>query len=730
MPRIPISERVGTISGDTSVSNFVGGQAASEKLKTIDKLGDTLVELGGSVENLRQVRETNKARDYAYETSHKDYTSMVSQEQLIKEQRQRDGKGVDGYSKEVAQSWDDKQNAALQNAPNQLAKDLYKQTVDNYQISSLHRADSWEKLQSSKITRDRDEQMSEQDANTLITSGNLDDYGLMVHTASEKINSDNVNYEPGEKAGELRKYNQTRAIGYFTHLSNAEDFKKGVDLLKSGEGPTKDLGPNKRGELLKYFESNIKQKAKKDFINIENSAEDFSYQSLHGKVNEAQFRSVYAQIASTPALDDMPDIRKRKLDELKATREAGYSVQEAVKLPTAEYGKLDVFKEDKNPSWNPEARAKIKYIAGKAINDIIEERQKDGLLSTTKSSEKVKMLADKSYNSPADMEAFLSEAESEAQRTGAKFRTTTKSQSDGIGSAISQAAKSPEVDVLKVTLDKFINTYGKRAGQMLSEVAIDNKDLKGVYVLAQVDTAESRRSVLDNIKNGKANMEAFKDRFGDAASKELEMLAAIASQGFTDAVNTQNTSEFSSGSAIQEQVVLEASKLSLSDPNLAPKKAIAIAKQTIIDNNYVVTTGGKSNIAFPKNAMKVEKQTMDDFLARSVSPGYIKQFDPYMPDRNQDLHMNAITTNARWTLSHDSQYLELKAKGTDGISRAVPANAGQMPDGTPMYKPIRLKVSSVPDELVKINLHELVEINLLHFSPGSNSPLLQKKVVE
>jgi hypothetical protein len=179
-------------------------------------------------------------------------------------------------------------------------------------------------------------------------------------------------------------------------------------------------------------------------------------------------------------------------------------------------------------------------------------------------------------------------------------RYLTKDQASFLARSIDSAKDS------EGAMDTLLNvqaTYGKHTGKILQEMVNQGK-LKPDYILAaQVSDEDTKRAIIDNIKNPvdesllkeksstytKSNIfeKVLKE---DSYQKIKKAFAGVAREG----------KEMQHAKAYADQVTLEAMKYIVRD-GLTDTEAIKLATKNIIDKNWTTVSHGESTLMIPKS---------------------------------------------------------------------------------------------------------------------------------
>lgn len=673
MPRIPVYDRTPTIT-PTPQGRIprVGGQAEIDSITNTQRLIQNASNVIATASDIEAKREQADANDYAFKQANDLYTKASKFESQSKAQ------GIDGHEERVSKFMEEERQAAVRNAPSDLAAQEYDKQATHYFAKTIVDAGNWEKVEKAKYNAFKYDKEQEDTSNAWISNPakGILDYELKAGQTEQAMRKDvGTAFFGAELDQKIKEMRNGYLTGIYQGLDAKEDYAKMKSLLMGDSRLSTDLDPKLKATFLKRAEAGLEQVGKREASNLRDQAHDYiAFSVQQGETNPAKYNAISAKIANNPYIEK--DDKAKLLDNLKTSQIVATDIKAAKAMPESEWANLVSLQKD-NKEWNFASRQRIKNETMQALNEIKQQRSKDPVQATVEAFPYLKTLQEKSLSSPEAMDEFNRAVVSQQKTWGIpldQMRLTSKSQSAFIGEQINSAIQADSPGALQAVTDEIQKKYGSNAHQVYNELVKDKHVDNGFFLVGQVSTDVAKKSLVYNLKKAKQINDGFTTQFGSENSTQLKNLVQAKTTDQAYAFNSAGGGDLSLGKAYQDQILLEAKKIRLNRSDISDVDAVNLAQKNIIEDNFDLVRGGRSFVAKSKKLSNVPANNVSRFMEVTTNPTGIAQLNPDIPDvaktlygdRAKEMYYNHLAATSRWVMNSDQKSMTMVYDGLDG----------------------------------------------------------------
>lgn len=652
---------------------------------------EALAQVTGDVANF--AADLMKKRKRANDTNFAKVAYLQDLEEINKfetQLKQEEGENPVNYSDRMSKFLEQRNKQRMKDAPNEDAFKLYQDRAQPLFTKTRINADNYQNITKAEFFYNSERQAAENAANGLLDNPS-------AVQAAELIELDKQDYERnvdlyGEKvANKLLKDNQNMYAGsVLSGLERQERFAEGMSLLLNNEQEgkiTSELSTDDKARWMKRFKSGLESQRRENINNLTRSVNDLYKSAGIGQMDANAALETKAVLEATDFEDK--DRKKRLLDKLTVAEKLNGNLNEMYKTPRSELVSAEQVVPDRGGNFNATQRIPARNLYRNAQQQMLELREEDGAGYVAQVFPEFEEL------DITDLETFTEKMMFKQRDLGiSNVRPLPKSIIQSYATQIESqtAGKANEV------IDLVVNRGGKNSGAIMSQLVMDGKINSQYAILPGIPNPETRKLMVENIKNVKDYEEVIKtsqtlqqeNRSIDTELASNEVYMNFVS-GFNRDVDPTRTA-FVRG--ISQQIVSDAKRqVSMGTP---ANEAIENSMNRIFNANFILTDTEvptvipryvpDGNGAFAPVREKIVKNFVDGhlnaeyFKKLDLKPGsqFRNKFPNLSPSEQDERFREQLVDNSFFDLSSDQRSLILKTRtSASGSIVAVRDNNNQ-----------------------------------------------------
>ena len=657
---------------------------AGSQIRTAGREYDALTELGGAFAKLgiqlQEKRTQAETEDYAFNRAQDDHVEISDYAAQLKLDTKP---GTKEYSTQLKQYLDDRFQKNLEDAPTNEARKAYQEKAGHIYSNNLVEGEVFENKRNVEAYQQNTLEKVDLLSQEFENNPRYDTYKARIDEIKNHVDNQVGSLYDEESATKLKeKLEFKTSLGIMNGIHAKGQSSEGLKLLgmeydkknralKPIDGYqesdiSKGLGPDQKAIWLDRFDHTIKSDHEITKQEVNNDVTDMVHDFVKkGVVDMDKYHATMFKIQES-------GIRGPEAAKLRSTLEAGLAagreIEKLDRLPIDQVLKFE--SKISTTGFNSSTKDAIATQVENYKDLLIKNAQSDSHQYILDQNPKIKLLDEKAKSLRQDDVQALVNATKAAQ-SAMNFsprdqRVSSKETTQRYADLITAA---PNATVAAQTMAQIEKAYGADAPAIFRDMEKDNRfDANGgaYLVAAHVDDLNSKKVMIENIKNGKAVNLDYKTSFGDDSRKAIlnytnnKMMAVDSALYKSDPSGAQ--SAFSNG--LKYQVMTEAQKIMLGS-HTTEQDAVDKAYSNIVDKNFVPVTSERSTFLLPRmsNGQPVNQANVEtyvrahssvegfDSLNLQTPASYKAKFPNSSDSELKSLYYNKLEQRNRWKMT-------------------------------------------------------------------------------
>ncbi len=624
MPQIP---NLGTQSINTNAVDLGQGPSIARSdmvAQAWGQLGQTVANIGEQLMTKRKQADTSSFIN----TNKNNLSRMLSEKE--DELTQKYSGDPTGYSAEINEFINEIGTQALENAPNEDAKNIWEQEFSSLSNQIGMNAQAKENrnkaiYQAGLIDEDvyKNRQMLSKKPNPALAA---DLFNNSLKSIKDGIGLYYTEVEANEKA---RKYGADYAGTLLEGFENSKQFGAGLRFLDgrdpAGKGLLEYTDPKQMQAYKERFQRLGEQEVELSKRVLNTQIDAVSTALMQGmKVPEDVFNSVASQANLLK-----PDERALVMDNLNNAKQYNSVLQELKTMPVSKIRDMAAFNipQKEGDIFNLNARQNLAGMYQKAASDILEKKLTDGAAFVIGNDSEIENLSLQSLdvsNTAAMKDYSIRVTEKQKLDGIANIKVLDKTMAKTYGAMIS----SPNPEAADAAFQGIKAGFGSQTGNVVSEL-IANKAITETHAMAlYLSDDVARKQSLANIAK-KAEIDTAFNKIGKKSElSDLFNSSEVSEIKKAIKVNDPTNQRLWINNGLDSLLELEYKNLRANGASDNEAKQSALSK--VVSGNFAVANSKNSSVVLTKDYIP-SKSKIQDYMTETLNPVNLRNFKLSVP---------------------------------------------------------------------------------------------------